>query len=258
MHLLHPPPQALAAGEEGLDFLAQRHVSHAQDFELCAQSCTSDGCTECAKFSFDMSLDALHESVAFANVRTARPFFLPSRKRLCLVRCIRAASDRDTSACFGERLRHFRLFFCLAAISMPATADQPTSAILRLKIVELGKRYLSSRRYFPLGTRAVELLLRVTQARTQVLRFRGAKYISRGARFLFVTYAFKNYSGRNTVWGTQKEFGGGTLPPNVPGGYGPGVTSCSEMHVWLCRFETCRSRRYFECRFALRSVANVT
>jgi len=47
-----------------------------------------------------------------------------------------------------------------------------------------------------------------TQARSQVLSFRGAKCIFRGHDFCFY-YIFKtNFSGNTKIWGAQKKFGG--------------------------------------------------
>jgi len=50
--------------------------------------------------------------------------------------------------------------------------------------------------------------LRLTQARSQVLKFGGAKYIFRGARFLFSSYFYNKLSGNKKIWGGTKEIWG--------------------------------------------------
>jgi len=58
------------------------------------------------------------------------------------------------------------------------------------------------------------------QARSQVLRFGGAKYILWGHDFCFY-YIFKTYfSGNKSIWEGRKEIWG-ALPSNAPRDYGP-------------------------------------
>jgi len=61
-------------------------------------------------------------------------------------------------------------------------------------------------------------------ARSQVLRFEGAKYIFRGHDFCFY-YIFKtNVSGNKKIWGSQKKFGG-AVPTKAP----PWLRACSKL-----------------------------
>jgi len=45
------------------------------------------------------------------------------------------------------------------------------------------------------------------QARSQVLRFRGPKYIFMGERFLFYHMFETNFSGHDKIWGHKKDLG---------------------------------------------------
>jgi len=61
----------------------------------------------------------------------------------------------------------------------------------------------------------------VDQARSQVLRFGGAKYIFRGHDFCVYCIFKTNFSGNKKIWGSQKKFGG--TAPECLRVYGPVV-----------------------------------
>ena len=74
--------------------------------------------------------------------------------------------------------------------------------------------------------RFTPLFLALHQARSQVVRFGGAKYIFRGGNiFVFIICFNKQCSGHNIIWGAQIKFGG-VLPPNAHRGYGPALHPC--------------------------------